>query len=240
MQYSVRIVTALAGAIAFIVLLETIFRWAEQRTHPQHHRRPFWALIITVLSGVALIFSLILFQLKGIPLPSINSYVVGDVPDFYAFLLQQPNDTLIASLDPMVDNLPSFTKRSVLVSREHALPYHKGYYTQFRQRAIDLIDAQYSSNLQQVRRFIQQYEVDFWVVTRSYLDSYLSPNPSQKQPPPELDYQWLKQFPATAEARQKWEQGMIPALPRFAQHCSVFKNEDLVVLQTSCIADADG
>lgn len=240
MQYSVRIITALAGAIAFIILLETIFRWADQPTHPQHHRRPFWVLIVTAFSGVALIFSLILFQLKGIPWPSINSYVVGDVPEIYAFLLQQPKDTLIASLDPMVDDLPSFTQRSVLVSREHALPYHKGYYTQFRQRAIDLIDAQYSPNLQQVRRFIQQYGVDFWVVTRSYLDSYLSPNPSQKQPPPEIDYQWLKQFPATAEARQKWEQGMIPALPRFAQRCSVFKTENLVVLQASCIADADG
>lgn len=240
MQYSVRIVTALAGAIAFIVLLETIFRWAEQRTHPQHNRRPFWALILTALSGVALIFSLILFQFKGIPWPSMKSYFVGSVPEVYEFLLQQPKDTLIASLGPLVDDLPSFTKRSVLISREYALPYHKGYYTQFRQRAIDLINAQYSPDLQQVRRFIQQYGVDYWVVTRSYLDSYLSQNPSQKQPPPELESQWLKQFPATAEARQKWEQGMIPALPSLAERCSVFKNKNLVVLQASCIADADG
>jgi len=105
---------------------------------------------------------------------------------------------------------------------------------------IDLINAEYSPNLQQVRRFIQQYGVDFWLVTRSYLDSYLSQNPSQKQPPPELETQWLKQFSATAEARQQWEQGMIPALPKLAERCSVFQNEKLVVLQASCIADAEG
>jgi hypothetical protein len=242
-QYSIRILTALAGAIAAIVLLDAIFRWAGDQTYPHPLKRQFWALALTALLGVALVsYPVVLNLLKsnGVSLPGIAHVVVGKEPELYEFFMQQPKDILIASLVPQTEDLPTFTKRSVLVSQEHALPYHKGYYTQIRQRVMDLIDAQYSPDLNQVQRFIQKYGIDFWIVERSYLAAYLSNNPSQKPPPPELNNPWLKQFPTTAEARRRWEQGIIPALPRLVQRCSVFKHKDLVVLQATCIATAGG
>ncbi len=234
-QYSIRIFTALAGAIAAIVLLDAIFLWAGKGTHPQQPRRQLWGLALTALIGVALVFYPVLLQLTGSFLPSANSYVVGQLPEVYKFFLEQPKDTLIASLVLQTNELPTFTKRSILVSREHALPYHKGYYTQIRQRAMDLIDAQYSPELNQVQRFIQKYGVDFWIVERAYLAAYLSKNPTKQQPPPELDNQWLNQFPATAEARRRWEQGSVPALATVAERCSVLQAKNLVVLKATCI-----
>ncbi len=234
-QYSIRIFTALAGAIAAIVLLDAIFLWAGKGTHPQQPRRQIWGLALTALIGVALVFYPVLLQLTGSFLPSANSYVVGQLPEVYKFFLEQPKDTLIASLVLQTNELPTFTKRSILVSREHALPYHKGYYTQIRQRAMDLIDAQYSPELNQVQRFIQKYGVDFWIVEHAYLAAYLSKNPTKQQPPPELDNQWLNQFPATAEARRRWEQGSVPALATVAERCSVLQAKNLVVLKATCI-----
>jgi hypothetical protein len=54
-QYTIRILTALAGAIAVIVLLDAILRWAQQVTHLQHPRRQGSALALTALIGIALV-----------------------------------------------------------------------------------------------------------------------------------------------------------------------------------------
>ncbi|HEY9674836.1 MAG TPA: hypothetical protein V6D11_25575 [Waterburya sp.] len=234
-QYSIRILTALAGAIAAIVLLDAIFRWVGDRSDSQPPKRQFWALALTALLSATLIFYPVLLKASGFSLPRTLLYSVGEVPELYQFFLQQPKDTLIASLARGTEDLPSFSKRSILVSREHALPYHKGYYSQFRQRAIDLINAQYSPEINQVQSFIQKYGVDFWIVDRAYLTAYSGQNSSQKQAPPELNNRWLKQYPATTEARRQWEQGIIPVLPSIAERCSVFPTKDLVVLQATCI-----
>lgn len=234
-QYSVRILTALAGAIAVIVLLDEILRWVGDRTHSSSTRRQFWGLIVTALISMALIFYPILLKVNGFSLPSTLLYVEGEVPELYQFFVQQPKNTLIASLAPGTEDLPSFTKRSILVSREHALPYHKGYYSQIRQRTIDLINAQYSPEINQVQSFIQKYGIDFWLVDQAYLATYSSQNSNQKQPPPELHNPWLQQYPATAEAFRQWKQGTIPILPSMAEHCALFQAKDLVVLQATCI-----
>ena len=240
-QYSIRILTAIVGGIAVIVLLDAIFRWASDRTHSQYSKRQLKALLVTLLLGIALVCYPVLLNVTVASLPSSNYYKVGKEPELYQFFLQQPKDSLIASLIPETDEeLPTFAKRSVLVSREHALPYHQGYYNQIRQRVMDLMDAQYSPDLKRVKQFIQSYGVDFWIVKRSYFAAYQSPNSLPKQPPPELNERWLKQFPATAEIQRRWEQGIIPALPRVAPSCSVFETKDLVVLNTSCIVEASG
>jgi hypothetical protein len=160
---------------------------------------------------------------------------VGEVPELYQFFLQQPKDTLIASLAPHTEELPSFTKRSILVSREHALPYHKGYYAQFRQRTIDQIKAEYSDDLNEVKQFIQKYRVDFWLLDRTegfMPDVNLNPGKDLFSNNP-----WLRQFPPAAEARSQLEQGKIPALVGLIKGCSVFQTQSLVVLKTTCIMD---
>ena len=67
-----------------------------------------------------------------------TQYRVGTATTLYEFFQKQPKDIMIASLSLEADNLPTFAQRSVLVSREYAIPYHMGFYRPFRQRVIDL------------------------------------------------------------------------------------------------------
>jgi hypothetical protein len=115
-----------------------------------------------------------------------------------------------ASLAEEANNLPTFSKRSILVGREYANPYHVGYYRQISQRATDLIRAQYSQDLSEVKNFIRTYGVDFLLLDRAaFTPEYMA------------NHRWVNHFQPTAtEMLAKLEQGTIPALSSFMEHCS--------------------
>jgi hypothetical protein len=221
-EHSLRIVMALAAGMVLTVILDGIFHCAQAKPHI--YRQQFLALGSTALLGAALLLYPGFVKSKGFPFPN-TQYMVGEVPALYKFFAQQPKDILIASLAPEADNLPTFSQRSILVSREFAIPLHPKYYAQIRQRAIDLLDAQYSPALSQVQSFIQKYGVDFWLLERAaFRPEYVANNP------------WFTQFqPTAAETVARLEQGTIPALQRIIQQCSVFEIENFVVLQATCI-----
>ena len=66
---------------------------------------------------------------------------------------------MIASLAGEADNLPTFSQRSILAAREYAIPWHFGYYSKFRQRTTELIQAHYSQNLADVKNINQKYKL---------------------------------------------------------------------------------
>jgi hypothetical protein len=157
--------------------------------------------------------------------------VVGNAPALYEFFSRQPKGTLIASLSLEVNNIPSFARRSILVGSEYALPYHLGYYREIRRRAIDLINTQYSTDLDEVRAFIQKYGVNFFMVDR---DAW---SPAYLEDPDG----WLRQFqPATAEAVARLTQGVRPALLQVMPRCSVFEVGRLVVIDAKCAGGEKG
>jgi hypothetical protein len=202
--------------------------WGRQNQKPdrQSYRgRQVLALAATVILAVVIIgYPSMLRSFPG------TDYSFGKVPQLYEFLAKQPKDILIASLAGETDNLPSFTKRSVLVSREYALPYQVGYYKEIRQRAIDLIKAQYSPNLEEVQRFIEKYGVDFWLLEREAFTPEYIANPGS------LTSRWIRQYqPAATEALESLEKGKVPALARIMHHCSVLETDDFVLVNTECI-----
>ena len=159
----------MATAIALTLIIDALFNWAENREKFPIKFRP---IISFVLTGFILAY-LVLYPafVKGFPLVK---YKVGRATDLYDFFREQPDDILIASLEEEANLLPTFAQRSILLGREYAIPYQVGYYTQFRQRVIDLIVAQYSSDLIDVKSFIQKYGVDFWMVHRgSFTPEYV-------------------------------------------------------------------
>lgn len=212
-----KIVLALAAGIALTLMLDAAFRWSEQRVKLGFQRR-FLTTFTVALVGAALV--LYPSSLKVFPK---TLYVVGGVPTLYQFLQQQPKDSLVASLSSEVDNLPTFAKRSILVGREYALPFHTKYYEQFRQRAIDLINAQYSPEIDQVKSFVHKYDVNFWLLDRTaFTPEYIADS-------------WIKQYHPAMEAKTKLQQGTTPALSRLMKRCAVFETESLVVLHVNCI-----
>lgn len=212
-----------------LFLVDWVWHSAKQAEKPSLGRR-FLALASTAVLAVALL-----------AYPSLvdkfprNDYVVGKQPQLYQFFAEQPKDSLIASLVSEADNLPTFAKRSVLVSREYALPYEVGYYKQIHQRAIDLINSQYSPDLKQVKSFIQKYGVDFWLLDKKAFTPEYIANPSSQTST------WIRQHqPAAKEALQRLKNGATPALTKVTKPCAAFETEKLIVVKTECIIKAGG
>ena len=208
---SFRILFALAAGVSAVVLLDAVFHWAS--------RRSWVAVASAALLGVVLILY---------PAEVDSRYKTGTAPQLYEFLAHSPKDTLIAGLSAETDNLPIFAGRSVLVARETALPFHKGYYGQIRQRAIDLINAQYSADLAELQSFIRKYEVTYLLVDReAFAPDYLAHD------------KWVMQYqPAAQEAIGRLRQGVEPACSRLMDRCSVLETNGMVLLSAECVLKA--
>ncbi|MEG4089859.1 hypothetical protein [Microcoleus sp. Pol12B4] len=216
--YSLRFIVVLITAIVLTLIIDGVGYWAST-TATTFDIKNLVALTTTATIAIAVVFYPCLVE----KFPTVG-YVEGKMSGLYKFFEQQPKDILIASIAAETDHLPTFTQRSVLVAKEYAVPYQKGYYSKYRQRLNDLIRAQYTPDRAVLQNFINQYGVDFWMLDRHALSlQYVK------------DDGWLNQFDSTPEARLSLEQGKIPALASAMTSCAVFQNEILVVLEGSCI-----
>lgn len=214
-QHSFRITMAIAAAIVLTLIIDASGRLMVFKNLGVR----LGALVTTALIALALIFypaTLDSFLWTG--------YVVGEAPALYKFFQQQPQDIIIASLADEVNNLPTFSQRSILTGSEYAVPYHWGYYRRFRQRTLDLIQAQYSQDVIDVRRFIQKYGIDYWLIdANAFTPEYLTERTLNQ-------YQQL-----TSTAISNLQQGNLPALANITQKCTIFQAGSFIVLQADCI-----
>lgn len=221
--YSLRLVVAIASAIALTLIIDGVGNWAST-TETKFHLKNLVALITTATIAIAVVLYPCLVE----KFPTVG-YVEGKMAALYKFFQQQPKDILIASIAPEADNLPTFSQRSVLVGKEYAVPYQKGYYSRFQQRSSDLIRAQYTPDRAVLQNFINIYGIDFWMIERNALTlKYVE------------DYGWIDDFDATAETILALKQGKVPVLAEVMTSCAVFQNETLVVLDASCIVKVTG
>ncbi|MCU0532870.1 MAG: hypothetical protein MUD14_03110 [Hydrococcus sp. Prado102] len=214
--YSFSIAITLATGISLTLILDALAKWTLKSTFI----KSIIALFFTIL-----LYFVILFYPSFLDNFPTKVYLTGQTPELYDFFQKQPKDILIASLaEDTNSNLPSFTQRSILTAREYSIPYHWGYYSQIRQKIIDLIQAHYSSNPEEVKQFINTYNIDLFLLDQDAFD---------------LDYlsdRWLQQFqPYTQEAQAKLEGDTIPVLKKAMEICSIFKTEDFVVIEAKCI-----
>lgn len=214
-QHTLRMVLAISAAIALTLILDSLWYWAIS----QPGKRLFLLPIMMILFTGLIFYP----QLTMSNFPW-TYYQVGENPELYQFFQQQRKDSLIASLSEEANNLPSFAQRSILTGREYAVPYHWGYYQQFRQRTLDLIQSQYSPNLADVQGLIEKYNIDFWLVERgAFTPGYLAPN------------SWLNQYEETTKAIAQLSAGISPAIEQYLDRCSVFDANGLVVLSGECL-----
>ena len=161
-QPPMRVLLTLAAGGVLLALVDAALRWAERRPDA----RP-------LLSSVAAIgFSAVLLGLVlGLPLliPKFPTagYVQGSDPDLYRFLARQPLTVRIASLSDEANNLPTLCRRSITVGAECAVPFHPAYYLPLRRLGLQLARAQYSADLDVVRRCVRDQQIDFWLLDRN-------------------------------------------------------------------------
>ncbi|MEH2158560.1 hypothetical protein [Nostoc sp.] len=212
-HHTFKMVLALAAAISITLILDATFRWSRQ------NGRQILILGTIIILGAGLF--LYPSSLKVFPK---TPYIEGQVPTLYNFLQKQPQNIVIASTSEEADNIPIFAQRTILVGKEYGLPIHTKYYAQFRQRMLDLINAQYTEDINQIKDFIQKYHVTFWLLERSaFTPEYITKNT------------WLQQYqPEAQQAKAKLEKSL-PVLATFINSCAVFETDNLVLLKTECI-----
>ena len=226
-----RIILAFSAAILLTAILDAILSNFNGRKNIYTFIRQFLAVSFVGLMATALLFYYPVF-IKNFPK---TAYKNGDFPALYEFFQQQPKDILIGSIVEEVNNLPAFSQRSIFIGREYAIPYHFGYYTQFRQRVIDLTQAQYSDNLEDVKTFIQKNGIDFWLLeSQAFTPEYIKSNSLLKQYyRSNLNQDKLVQI--TKGIYQSLEQGNIPALSKTIPTCTAAKIQHFIVLDTKCV-----
>jgi len=224
--HTLRVALTLTSGIALVILLDGALGWAQNHTLSPAPIRGLASLKRVLGLGLAglLSASLLLYPLwvKDFPIPT---YHQAYNEELFAFFRAQPKDSLIASLSQQADDLPSMAGRSVLVAAEYAIPYHLGYYEQFRQRVADLIEAQYSSDPAVVRSFIERYGVDFWLIDlEAYWSDYFEENA------------WLYQYqPAAQQAEARLQSSQKTALETVRRSCQVINALGSEVLGADCI-----
>jgi hypothetical protein len=214
-------VLILAAGLAVTLILETQLRTLIQLIENGLTRYQL------MLSGLTLSLGILLVTipfLPGVTLPN-QLYRTGKEPLIYEFLQKQPKETLVATLSEEADFIPTLAQRSTLIALEYDYPYHSRYYTQFQQRLLDLVNAQYSSDLREVQDFIRKYGVDFWLIDgeSTFKADYISTRVL------------IRQVELVKPIVEKIEQGQVFVLSTLVEGCAVVKSEHRQLLNAQCI-----
>lgn len=236
-NHTLRTAIALASGISWVILLDDILkglstlRLAKNQSLKQKSRYWITRLIIRVVPTILVL--IFLGIIVGYPLlffdefPKVGYYNFASGKAVYDYLAAQPKDTVVASLSVEAGNIPTFSRRSVLISPEHAIAYHKGYYHPFRQRAQDLLEAQYTAEPDHFLTLIQNYKIDFWLLDQNAF-----------QPAYVGDNKWLLQYqPMANNAVQKLTEGQQPILQRAIPSCTVLNADSWMILEADCVQD---
>lgn len=224
-HHSLRVLLSVCSGVAMTAIAHALF---------YAHRLP--RLLRTGLASV------VLLSVVASPLWLADSfrtaYNTTNDPSLYAQLRETPSDSVIAGVDGEINNVPTFGKRSVLVGLEYMIPYHLGYYSRLRQRAIDVVRAHYSPDLALLQQTIARYGIDYWLVRRDdFTRDYLQDNYWLEK----LEESRLQADPfvrAAAAAFDTIEAGQVPALARLRDRCVARASDRYLVLDASCLANA--
>lgn len=216
-----RIVLAPATAITLALLLESAGSFWRGRF--ARGGRIVDATLLVFTAGLVL-----LYPLYSDSYPS-SAYHRGDAPSLYSFMRQQPADVVVASLSAHADDLPIFSGRRVLVSPHYEMPWHRGYRERFRERALAVLRAQYTSDHAELVAVIESRQIDYWLLDADFL------SPSYLLRP------WIAQHQAASEEiRTFLTQGGAPAIVETIERCVVLEERRYRLLDAACIARRTG
>jgi hypothetical protein len=226
-SHSFYLIIAIMAGITITVLMDSLFKIIINSL-PQPHKLSLISSFISLFIIIFLVITIIFYPsfLEKFTAPN---YIQPQESELYDFLSQYPDYTHVASLSEAADNIPAFAKLPVLTAWEYAIPYQTGYYDQIRQRTLDLIQAQYSLNLQPMNDLIQQYQVDLILLdSQAFTPNYFQEN------------NWLKQWQDLSIVHQIQENispNKLPALTFYLKDCSVYSSEKFIVLDAACIQE---
>lgn len=224
--HTLRFMLAISSALVITVTINIIKTKLNKKIK---YKIPFKLAEKIKLTAIIL-FTLIMITIPALPQIFINGYQgwkIGKNAEIYQYLSQQPKEILVASLSKKANNIPAFSQRSILVGREFAMAYHPTYHNQIKQRAIALLQAQYSSDSAVLKSFIDQYKINYLLLDKTaFTPEYLARK------------KWLLNSSWQNETKQVIKQlksKNIPALTKAIKPCTSISTKDLILVDTSCI-----
>lgn len=199
------------AAIAFSKLWNILF---ELRKHQRNWATSVWLVLLSLATLLVIAYPHLT------PKFARRAYTEARPAALYEFLQTQPRQTVIATMERCGDFIPTFAHRSVLATAEHAIPYHLGYYRVLRERGRDLVRAITTSRKNELAAFIEQNQVDLFVIARTPL----TPATFRK-------YRWFSDIIGKDEL--EWSEQ--PLLSSLADSAKVWENETLVVVDAHSI-----
>jgi hypothetical protein len=207
-------------AVALAPALVRLARWPE--------RRGPWRRAAVWLGSLALVGGLFAVTI-ALPIIPRTEDVHGAHPALYAYVAAQPKDAVIASLAAEADSLPSFAARTVLATREYAIPYSTGYITELRARSAAFIEAQYAPGIGAIRDYVERYGVSLLLLDA---DAFSAAHVRGAW--------WRREYPQPAEAALAGlEAGVVPALARLVLRCGERPDPDFIAIDAACIRGAE-
>ena len=233
-SHTIRAIAALTMGLSWVIIVDDVARvlaalWAKLRPPlgwgvlPRSRQRSLFTVLISLLLVLVLGYPLFFFP----RFPKVGYYDFSPNRPVYEYFAAQPVDSVIASLSTEASYIPMFAARTVLVSPEHAIAYHRGYYGEFRQRVERLIEAQYTTDPDVLLGAIAVYDIDFSLLDRSAF-----------QPDTVAKSSWLRRYqPIASTAVQPLRQGAVPILQQTTAVCTTFETATLIVLAANCVTD---
>jgi hypothetical protein len=227
--HSFRIVLPLSAAIVFTVLISQFWQKFGPKLRGKVPLVKGDRTTLSILGCLAAVVTLV--PLVPPLIYMLQNWQIAQTPAIHQFLASQPKSSLVASLADEADNVPAFALRPTLVGREFALAYHPDYYQELQQRAIALLQLQYSPDPQALQPVIQKYGIDWiWVEDAAFQPDYLRMK------------DWLVNSsfkPAVDEAIATLERGDTPAIVPLLNPCTVVRAERSRLLDATCVATGD-
>jgi hypothetical protein len=210
-KWSVPLVLAVAGGLTLGILIESIAARSRRRL---------------LAPGLALAFAACLVVYPG----DYHAQFMRDRhPAITAYLRDQPKDVVVAGAPLDVDSVPAFAGRSVVVSRDHALAFHLGYYEQMRTRAHDLLEAYFAESPGEVADFAAAYGVDLFLVNEAaFHPTMVARVWSIRRITPEWE-------PFTSTVVQKLQGSRRFALRDLVDRCAVMREGPTAVVPAACV-----
>ncbi|MDJ0601678.1 MAG: hypothetical protein QNJ37_22885 [Crocosphaera sp.] len=212
-------VIALTSSLCLFILLEFTWNWFNHQRVTMMIKKLAFIIIILLLGGYSLIYPL---YVASQTTPRVN-YHLSELELFFA---KQSKNIIVASLEGIPsNNIPIFSKRSTLTAPEFVVPYHPKHYVPMKQKTIDFIEAHYTDDISKLKQFIEQYQVDFFVIR----ESTFTPKFFKKST-------WFKRWKDLAQEISKEQQsGKIPSLLNLKASCTDFQSEEWSVVSSKCI-----
>jgi hypothetical protein len=219
-QHTLRAVSMVVLAVALAPALLRAARWGSAPARLRAARRTIAGIAAFTIAGG--LFGLTI----GLPVIPRMEYVHPGHPALYAYIAAQPKDAVIASLAAEADNLPILTGRTVLATREYAIPYSTGYIGQLRERTAGLIEAAYSDDPAAVRNYLDRVGASLLLLDAEAL-----------APAHVAGAWWRHDYPGPAAAAlAAVESRRHLPLARLIEACGERPDPAFVILAADCIA----